>query len=110
VDPERFDAARRMERHLGLGHGVHVCIGAHVARLEGTVMLQELLALPGLRGRRHRPRSRGVRVPCRLGRDARRGALKPEPAARARFSAPVTTRRCSTGPPARRRSRPRTRT
>ena len=37
-----------MERHLGLGHGVHVCIGAHVARLEGTVMLQELLSrFPG---------------------------------------------------------------
>ena len=44
ADPERFDSTRLMERHLGLGHGVHVCIGAHVARLEGTVMLQELLA------------------------------------------------------------------
>jgi cytochrome P450 len=44
TDPERFDATRRMERHLGLGHGVHVCIGAHVARLEGVVMLEELLA------------------------------------------------------------------
>ena len=48
-DPERFDAARfgpggAAERNLGFGHGVHVCIGAHVARLEGTVMLQELLA------------------------------------------------------------------
>jgi cytochrome P450 len=42
-DPERFDVDRRMERHLGLGHGAHVCIGAHVARLEGVVMLQELL-------------------------------------------------------------------
>lgn len=44
ADPERFDAARRIDRNLGLGHGVHVCIGAHVARLEGAVMLQELLA------------------------------------------------------------------
>jgi cytochrome P450 len=44
TDPERFDVDRRMERHLGLGHGAHVCIGAHVARLEGVVMLQELLA------------------------------------------------------------------
>jgi cytochrome P450 len=44
VDPERFDVHRRMERHLGLGHGAHVCIGAHVARLEGVVMLRELLA------------------------------------------------------------------
>jgi cytochrome P450 len=43
-DPERFDPARTMERHLGFGHGVHVCIGAHVARLEGTVLVQELLA------------------------------------------------------------------
>jgi len=54
ADPERFVASRfsggrlgaggRNDRNLGLGHGVHVCIGAHVARLEGTVMLQELLA------------------------------------------------------------------
>lgn len=43
-DPERFDAARAIDRHLGLGHGVHVCIGAHVARLEGVVLVQELLA------------------------------------------------------------------
>jgi cytochrome P450 len=43
-DPDCFDVDRRMERHLGLGHGAHVCIGAHVARLEGVVMVQELLA------------------------------------------------------------------
>ena len=43
-EPDRFDATRVMSRHLGLGHGAHVCIGAHVARLEGVVMLQELLA------------------------------------------------------------------
>ncbi|HXY94111.1 MAG TPA: cytochrome P450 [Acidimicrobiia bacterium] len=42
-DPDRFDADRRMERHLGLGHGAHFCIGAHVARLEGVVMMRELL-------------------------------------------------------------------
>ena len=43
-DPDRFDAARVIDRHLGFGHGVHVCIGAHVARLEGVVLVQELLA------------------------------------------------------------------
>jgi cytochrome P450 len=43
-DPERFDPVRVIDRHLGFGHGVHVCIGAHVARLEGTVLVQELLA------------------------------------------------------------------
>ena len=44
VDPEQFDARRVIDRHLGFGHGVHVCIGAHVARLEGAVLVQELLA------------------------------------------------------------------
>jgi cytochrome P450 len=44
ADPDQFDIGRRMERHLGLGHGTHFCIGAHVARLEGSVMLRELLA------------------------------------------------------------------
>lgn len=49
TDPDRFDAARfaaggGQRRTLGLGHGVHVCIGAHIARLEGAVMLRELLA------------------------------------------------------------------
>ena len=28
ADPEQFDAQRVMERHLGFGHGVHVCIGS----------------------------------------------------------------------------------
>jgi cytochrome P450 len=44
VDPDEFDVGRRMDRHVGLGHGAHVCIGAHVARLEGIVMLRQLLA------------------------------------------------------------------
>ena len=41
---ERFDVTRRIERHLGFGHGLHFCIGAHAARQQGTVLLGELLA------------------------------------------------------------------
>ena len=44
TEPESFDPRRAMDRHLGFGHGVHLCIGAHVARLEGVVLVQELLA------------------------------------------------------------------
>ena len=43
-DADRFDIDRTMDRHLGFGHGVHFCIGAHSARLEAIVILQELLA------------------------------------------------------------------
>jgi cytochrome P450 len=43
-DPDAFRIDRAPVRHLGFGHGVHFCIGAHTARLEGVVLLQELLA------------------------------------------------------------------
>src|SRR4029079_4242694 len=42
-DAGRFDIDRTMDRHLGFGHRVALCIGAHSARLEAIVILQELL-------------------------------------------------------------------
>src|SRR5262245_31318055 len=42
-DPDRFEVRRRPRRHLGFGHGPHHCIGIHLARLEGRVLLEELL-------------------------------------------------------------------
>lgn len=43
-DPFRFDVARTPNNHVGFGHGVHFCLGAHLARLEIRITLEALLA------------------------------------------------------------------
>ena len=42
--PDVFDIDREIRRHLALGHGVHFCLGAALARLEARVAFEELLA------------------------------------------------------------------
>ena len=60
-DPERFAGEHRPSRPiLTFGHGVHLCPGAPLARLQIRVALEELLgALP------HDPPRRGQHVPLR---------------------------------------------
>jgi len=72
-DPERFDVARKPNRHIAFGQGDHVCVGMNVARMEGRIAFSRLLArfpkiaLNGQPERDRRVRFRGFKtLPVRV--------------------------------------------
>ncbi len=49
-NPEQLDITRSPNRHLGFGFGIHYCLGAPLARLEGRIAIQKLFQrFPNLR-------------------------------------------------------------
>lgn len=41
-DPDTFKIDRHPNPHLALGFGIHVCLGAHLARLEGRIVVEQM--------------------------------------------------------------------
>ena len=68
-EPDRFDVERRANEHLGFGGGTHLCLGAHLARMEAQEALGALASRTKELTRKPRPVAWGpslFRVPAKL--------------------------------------------
>jgi cytochrome P450 len=43
-NPDAYDIHRRFDSHVSFGHGIHFCLGASLARMEGRIAIEETLA------------------------------------------------------------------
>ncbi len=59
-EPDRFDPGRSPNDHVALSHGIHFCLGSHLARLEARIGLEALGQL--LPSARLHP-EKGARIP-----------------------------------------------
>ena len=77
-DPDRFDIVRELPRHLSFGGGAHLCLGAHLARIEAQEAIGALVSrYPDLRATGEAPQWKRIpgfrglaRLPVRI--DSRR--------------------------------------
>ncbi|MFD9406327.1 cytochrome P450 [Streptomyces sp. NPDC059989] len=44
AEPDAFDIRRPAQGHVAFGHGIHFCLGAPLARMEGRIAIRTLLA------------------------------------------------------------------